>query len=331
MVYDASVVEAYRDFADKFHLARLQLLWAVIGLGGMVVLSWIPVSAWKRIGRGAFLVSMFLLLLVLIPNIGVKTMGARRWLALGALSFQPSELIKLTLIFYLASLFEKRANFAQVVLVLSVVVGLIMLQPDLGTAIVVAVIASLMYFFAGAPWKSFFLLASAGLALGTILIISSPYRRERVATFLNPAQDPLGASYHIRQILIALGSGGIFGAGLGQSRQKYEYIPEVATDSIFAIIAEETGFVGASAMIGAFVVYLFTAFSIAKTTTDRYAKLLAGGIASWIGSQTILNLGTMVALLPLTGVPLPFISYGGSSLIVVLGASGILLSISRNR
>lgn len=330
MVYNASVVEAHREFLDKFYFARQQLLWTAIGIGLMFVISRFPVKFFLNISLWAFLATTTLLLFILIPGVGTQTLGARRWLNLGILSLQPAEFAKLTLAMYLASLLTKRRYLAQFTVTVLVVVGLVLLEPALGTALVIAMLALVMLFFAGAPWR--FLLPT--LAIGTltvvVFIVSSQYRKARVMTYLNPQADPLGASYHIRQVLIALGSGGIFGVGLGQSRQKYQYIPEATTDSIFAILAEEVGFVGSVVVIGLYAVFLVRAFRIVRLAPDPQSQLLAGGITAWIGSQTLLNLATMVALVPLTGVPLPFISYGGSSTIATLTGVGLLLSISRH-
>jgi len=208
---------------------------------------------------------------------------------------------------------------------------LIMLQPDLGTAVILAATGLVVYFVSGG---SLFLISLAGLfglLSGAALIFFSSYRRERFLTFLNPARDPLGASYHIRQILIAIGSGGLFGVGLGQSRQKYEYLPEATTDSIFAVIAEELGFVGAISLLVLFLLVVWRGMRIAKEAPDDFARLLAVGITAWIGFQALVNLSAMVAIVPLTGVPPPFISYGGSSLVLSLTAMGILVNISKQR
>ena len=330
MVFDASVVEAYRDFLDKFYFARQQLVWAVAGVAAMLIFSSIPYQVYRKAAIWAFAVSLLLLVLVLIPSVGTKVLGARRWITIGGIGIQPAELVKLTITMYLSTFFEKNIRFIHFALIVSIVVGLIMLEPDLGTAAVVAVIAFAIYFLAGASWKSIFLTSAAGILGATGFILSSQYRRARILTFLDPTKDPLGASYHIRQVLIALGSGGLFGVGIGKSRQKYEYIPAATTDSIFAIIAEELGFLGGLTLITLFVVFFVRSFSIAKRAADRFGQLLASGIAIWIATQTVINLGTMVALVPLTGVPLPFISYGGSSTIAVLSAVGILLNISKS-
>ncbi len=329
MVYDASVIEAYRDFGDKFYFAKQQLVWAGVGLAVMAILSQIPYQFWKKVSLWAFLATLVMLILVLIPRVGSKILGARRWLNLGGLTIQPAELAKLTLIMYLASILEKKQRLTQVLIAVAGAVGLIFLEPDLGTAIVVAAIGGAIYFFSGASLVLLSLLSILGIVAGIGMILISPYRRARILTFLNPTDDPLGASYHIRQVLIALGSGGLFGVGIGRSRQKYQYIPAATTDSIFAIIAEEIGFIGCVCLILGLLFIVRRTFKIANKAPDQFGKLLSGGIAAWLGIQVALNLATMVALLPLTGVPLPFISYGGSSTIVTLAGIGILLNISK--
>lgn len=330
MVYDASVVEAFRSFSDKFHFARLQLLWSLIGLGFMLLVSQLPYKVFKKLSLWAFSANLVLLALVLIPSVGTKVMGARRWIVISGITIQPAELIKLTFTMYLAAYLSEKRRFYSFLLLASLVVGLVMLQPDFGTAAVIGAIASTLYFFSGANLIAIAGLLFISLLAGSVFIATSEYRKARILTFLNPQEDPLGASYHIRQVLIALGSGGLFGLGLGKSRQKFEYIPAATTDSIFAIVAEELGFFGASALIIFYLVFLTRAFKIAKNAPDKFSTLLASGIAAWIGIQTVINLGTMVALIPLTGVPLPFISYGGSATIVSLTATGILLNISRH-
>ena len=203
------------------------------------------------------------------------------------------------------------------------------MEPDLGTAIIICLIAVSLYFLSDAPLWHFAILAPLFTASGFFLAIFSPYRFRRLSSFLNPDLDPLGASYHIRQVLLALGSGGLFGVGLGKSLEKFDYLPEATTDSIFAIIGEEIGFVGGVMIILVFVFILWRGIRIAKFAPDRFGFLLAYGICSWIGIQAMVNLGAMVALIPLTGVPLPFISYGGSNLIATLSGVGILLNISK--
>lgn len=331
MVGNASVVEAYRDFGDKFYYFRLQVYWAIFGLGAFLLTSFFDYKRLRKLAIPLMTFSLISLILVLIPGIGAKTLGARRWLGFGIFRFQPSELVKLSFVLYLASFFSNKRKLLPFLIILAVLVGLIMLEPDLGTAVVLATTGLIVYFVSGAPIWQIGLIGLIGLISGVGLVFFSPYRRERLLTFLNPARDPLGASYHIRQVLIAIGSGGLFGLGLGQSRQKYEYLPEVTTDSIFAVIAEELGFIGAVAVLLVFLILIWKGMRIAKEAPDEFGQLLAVGITAWIGFQALVNLGAMVALIPLTGVPLPFISYGGSSLILSLVGMGILTNISKQR
>lgn len=329
MVYNASVVEGIRDFNDKYYFLKNQALWSGIGLTLMVIISFINYNVYGKIAPLMFLINLILLVLVLIPGIGLEIKGAKRWLDFGLFYLQPTELIKLTFSIYLAAWLAKPRAFWKFLLLISLVLGLIILEPDLGTAVVIITTAFFIYYLSGVKFFKIIFLGVIGLAAGIFMILSSPYRKSRLATFLNPNQDPLGSSYHVRQVLIALGSGGLFGLGLGQSRQKYQYLPEATTDSIFAIIAEETGFIGAALVIVILFMIVYKGFKIAKKAPTLFAKLLASSIAITIGVQAIINFSAMVALVPLTGLPLPFISYGGSSLIVFLTAIGILLNISK--
>ena len=331
MVGNASVLKAYQDFGDKFHYLRLQIYWSLLGIGAFFFTSFLNYNFWKKIAVPAIIFSLITLVLVLIPGLGTSALGARRWLGLGFLSFQPAELAKLSFIFYLSSFFSKKKNIWPFLAILGLLAGLIMFQPDLGTTVVLAATGLAIYFVSGAPILAIGSIALFGILSGVGLILTSPYRKERLLTFFDPSRDPLGASYHIRQVLIAIGSGGLLGVGLGQSRQKYEYLPEVTTDSIFAIIAEEIGFVGGMIILALFLLLIWRGFRIAKEAPDDFGKLLAVGITSWIGFQALINLCSMVALVPLTGIPLPFISYGGSSLVLSLAAMGILVNISKQR
>ncbi len=331
MVGNASVVEAFRDFGDKFYYLRQQLLWAVLGLLAFVVFSFFDYRRLRKLSLPLMLFSFVSLILVLIPAIGIKSLGARRWLPLGFFSFQPAELTKLAFVLYLSSFFANKRKLWPFLFVLAALLFLIMMEPDLGTAVILAATGLIIYFVSGGPLLLISLVGLVGLVGGAGLIFFSPYRRGRFLTFLNPARDPLGASYHIRQILIAIGSGGLFGVGLGQSRQKYEYLPEATTDSIFAVIAEELGFVGAISILVVFLLIIWRGIRIAKEAPDDFGRLLAVGVTAWIGFQALVNLSAMVAIVPLTGVPLPFISYGGSSLVLSLTAMGILVNISKQR
>lgn len=329
MVANASVVDAVRYFDDKFFYAKRQVVWSLLGLIALVICSKINPQVWKKVSLYAVLSSVILLVLVLLPGVGSKVLGAKRWIQIGDLVLQPAELAKFALFTYFPAILLKK-RMRVFLLLLCLVVGLVILEPDMGTASIIALVSVFLYFASGAPlWHFLSLIPVSILAFLTVWL--SSYRKERLLTFFDPSADPLGSSYHIRQILIALGSGGFWGVGLGQSRQKYLFLPEPATDSIFAIIGEEVGFVGGLVLIGVFVILIWKGFIIASRAKDVYSKLLAVAITSWIGTQSFVNLATMVALLPLTGVPLPFVSYGGSALVVNLASVGILISISKDR
>lgn len=328
-VADASAPQALSVFNDKYHFVKEQLIWAFFGIGALLVASKINYRVWEKVALPIFLINLVLLILVLVPGIGLKVLGARRWISVGNIYFQPSEMIKLSLALFMAKLISSKPPSLKYFLPLILVAGLIMAEPDLGTTISVSVLAMSQIFASGINLFSYLLAIIAGIASVIVMIITSPYRKERLLTFLQITRDPLGKSYHIRQILLALGSGGLFGIGLGQSRQKFLFLPEAATDSIFAVIAEEIGFLGASVLIIIFLVFIFRALRIVKYAPDKFSQILSLGLTAWVAGQTILNIGSIVALFPLTGIPLPFISYGGSSLVTILFATGILLNISK--
>jgi len=327
-IYNSSSVTASYDFGNKYFFLFEQMKWLVIGFVALFICYKIPYKKWYSISIYLLLISLFLLFIVLIPGVGVAVKGAQRWLPFGG---QPSELAKLSLVIYLSAWFshKEKGRLGAFLILCGLLIGLILLQPDMGTAVIISLIAIILYFLSGAPLWQFGLLLPVGAFLGYILIKIAPYRFARLTTFLNFNSDPLGASYHIRQILIALGSGGFWGIGLGNSRQKYAYVPEANTDSIFAIIAEEIGFTGSALLIALFVYLFYRGMKIASRVSDPFGKMLASGISIWIASQVVINLSSMVALVPLTGVPLPFISYGGTSLLVLLAGIGILLNISK--
>ncbi len=331
MVYDASVVQAFKDFGDKYYYIKQQLLWILLGLFCLFFFSKFDFRNLKYLAVPMLGFSILLLIAVFIPGLGINAGGAHRWLKIGSFTLQPAEIVKLTTIIFFASLFEKKINivpFVSIVAFISLVIGF--LQKDLGSTVVFFFNCLLLFIFAGAPLKYFWGLIPVSLIGSLVFIFSSTYRKQRVLAFLDPFSDPQGYSYHIAQVLIALGSGGIFGLGIGQSRQKYEYIPEVTTDSIFAVVGEEFGFLGAVFLIMLFSYLIYRGFKIVENTSDRFGQLLAFGLTVWLGLQAIINLSAMVSLIPLTGVPLPFISYGGSALLVNLMAIGILLNISKH-
>ncbi len=331
MIYDASSFVAFRDFGDKWHYLKGQFLWVVVGLSLLTAFSFFDYHRFYNLSLPLLFVAIFLLILVFIPGIGIDLLGAKRWINLGFVSLQPSEFVKLSLAIYLAAWFSKKekGRFIAFILLIGLLFGLVVLQPDMGTAIVILGEAFIMYFISGGNILYFLSSIPVLGALGLVLIKTSPYRAERLATFLNPAIDVQNSSYHVKQILIALGNGGVFGVGLGNSLQKYAYLPENTTDSIFAIIAEELGFIGSTILIGIFAVVVWRGFLIASKAPDNFGRLLAAGITTFLGIQMIINLAAQTVLVPLTGIPLPFISYGGSALIVDLCAVGILLNIAR--
>lgn len=331
MVYDSSVAIAIRDFSNQYYYVQEQIKWLAVGFVVLVVFSFIDYHVWYKLALPMLMVTIILLLAVFLPGIGIRALGAHRWINFGFFVLQPAELAKFVLVVYLSAWFSRaeRGRFFSFLLLVGMVVGLVLLEPDLGTSIIIVSIAVLLYFFSGAPIWHFGIFIPILLAGVVLLAVLSPYRMARLTTFLHPERDTQGASYHIHQAILALGSGGWFGVGVGQSRQKYQYLPEANTDSIFAIIAEEFGFLGSVAVILSFVFLIWRGFRIAKRAPDIFGRLLALGVISWISVQTIINLSAMVALMPLTGVPLPFISYGGSSLIIMFAALGIVLNISR--
>lgn len=331
MVYDSSVAIALRDFGNQYYYAREQAKWLAGGLLTMMVFSFIDYHYWQKVAVPILLGTMVLLFAVFLPGVGIRALGAHRWINFGFFVLQPAELAKLALVLYLSAWFvrKEKGKLLSFLILMGMVVGLVLLEPDLGTSIIIVAIAIVLYFSSGAPLLHFGILLPVLATALLGLAIVSPYRMARLTTFLHPDVDIQGASYHIHQALLAIGSGGWFGVGIGQSRQKYEYLPEANTDSIFAIIGEELGFVGGLAVILGFIFLIWRGFRIAKRAPDHFGVMLALGVTVWIAVQTAINLSAMVALMPLTGVPLPFISYGGSSLIIILAAVGILMNVSR--
>jgi len=337
MIYSASTVVAQESFGSSYYFALHQIRSLLIGLGLMIGVYFIDYRFWRKIALPLFLANIILLLAVYLPGIGKSFGGAHRWIGIGSFIFQPSELVKLTFLIYFASWLEKKGgqvrNFASGFLpfiVLMIVLGvLIMGQPDLGTLSVIAITAVIIYFISGARYKHIAAIVAGAIVLFFILIKIEPYRMQRFLVFLNPSNQTLGAAYHINQALLAIGSGGLWGLGFGQSKQKYLYLPQAHTDSIFAIIAEELGFLRVSLILAVYVFIAWRGFKIAREAPDNFAKFLAAGITIWIIIQALINISAMLNIIPLTGVPLPFISYGGSSLIINLVAIGILLNISK--
>ena len=338
MVYDASVVQAYDVFGGKYHFLLLQLLWVFCGVAAAFVVYKVGYRRLSKLSFTFFVVSLGLLFLTVLPlpplfgKFVPEVYGARRWLVIpGKISLQPSELAKFSFVLYLSTwLAGKERKISSFLFLLGGLCGLVLLQPDFGTMMIMAAIGFCVYFVSGAKLLKLIPLGLVIGALGVVFILSSPYRMKRLQTYLNPsAADPLSGGYHIQQILIAIGSGGPLGLGFGRSRQKYEYLPEVSTDSIFAVVGEELGFVGAVVVIASFAFLIYKGLAVAREAGDDLGKLVAVGVTSWLAIQSVVNLAAMTALLPLTGIPLPLVSYGGSSMIFMMMAMGLLLSVSR--
>jgi cell division protein FtsW len=335
MVYSASSARALLGSDDPAYYLKRQALFAVLGLVGLVLLARTDYHRLRRFVPSLVLVSFVLLLAVLV--IGTTVNGARRWIPLGSFTFQPSEFAKLALALWAAALLARRPapqSLAELVRPIGLVVGaacvLILVEPDLGSALAIAIMVAAVLVVSGTPLRT---LAGAGTITGALILAAiwlEPYRRARIFSFLDPWEDPHGAGFQSVQAMIALGSGGIFGVGLGESVQKIYYLPESSTDMIFAIIGEELGLVGVVAVLAAFGVFAYAGFNIALRCRDPFGKRLAAGLTAMLCGQAALNVSAVMGLAPLTGVPLPFVSYGGSSLIVGLASVGILLNIAVN-
>jgi len=329
-IFEISTVDGFKNFGSAYFF-RNQLLWIAIGAVIMIFFSFFDYHRLYYLAFPLMMVTLLLLFLVLIPGVGQKVGGARRWLKLGLFNFQPTELAKLAIIIYLSSWFQykERKRFGAFIAFIGLVMFLVFLQPDMGTAIIIFLLGIVMYFLAGVQLFYLLFLIPTSLVGFVFLIQVSPYRFKRLIAFFNPKSDPLGITYHINQILISLSNGGLFGNGFGASRQKFLFLPEAHTDSIFAIIGEELGFIGSFLFILLIGYFLYKLLLGALGAKDKFGKLLAGGIFAFFNLQFLINLGGMVGVLPLTGVPLPFISYGGSSLFISFILMGIMVNIVR--
>ncbi len=338
VIYSASTVESYKNFGNTSYYFIHQLTrGAAIGLVCMFITSRIDYHWWQKILPGLVIVSLLLLMLVKIPGVGFSSGGATRWIQAGPIVFQPSELAKLVVVCYLAGWISKRnqylKDFYSGILPALLIVGLfallILWQPDLGTMLVLVLTALTMFFAAGVQLRYLGSIVGIGALVTILLIKLEPYRAQRILTFLNPKNDPLGIGYQINQALLAIGAGGLWGYGYGLSRQKYNYLPEAIGDSVFAVLAEELGYLRVLLVLALFLALALRGLKISNYAPDTFGKLLSLGIIAWITLEALINIGAMIGLLPLTGIPLPFFSYGSSSLIVTLTALGIVLNISK--
>ena len=336
----ASAVEGVERFEDGYYFLKHQLVNGVLpGIVLFFIFSKIDYHLIKKVAPIALGITVFFLVLVLIPGIGVSFGGARRWInVFGLFNFQPSEIIKISFLVYLASWLSAKKDdikktkdiFITFVFSLGIVSMLLLMEPDLGTLSVIIAFSFVMYFVAGGKLSHigiFLGIMAIGLAL---MILIEPYRFDRFSVFLHPELDPKGIGYHVNQAMMAVGSGGVFGLGYGHSRQKYNFLPEVTSDSIFAIMAEELGLIVVIGILFLFLNFLLRGINIARSAHDDFGKLLGVGIVAWIGYQTLAHIGANIALVPLTGVPMPFFSYGGTALASLFAAIGIMSNISKN-
>ena len=338
MILSASSVSSFANYGSSFWFFRKQLMWVAIGLVGFFLMVRLDYRKLSRLGLPALIISGLMLLVVLLPGMGVLVGGSARWIALGPFTFQPSEFAKLALILFAAEVFARKKEvtfedlshtFLPLVPALGFLAFLVMMQPDLGTTMVLGFIGFGMLFVAGAPLRFLIPMGLTGAGLSLIAALSEDYRRDRVLAFLDPWKDPLNTGYQTIQSLIALGSGGWLGVGLGASRQKWMYVPNAHTDFIFAILGEEMGLVGTFVVVFMFAFLIYLGVRTAQRAPDRFGMLVASGITIWIGVQALVNMGAVTASLPITGVPLPLVSFGGSSLVISLIAMGILVNIAK--
>lgn len=337
MVFSASYIQAAFKHHDAFYFLKRNVIYAVLGFVGMMIMSRIEYTFWKKNATKIGIIAVVLLVLVLTP-LGKEANGARRWLGVGGATIQPAEIAKFACILITAKLIEKRydniKSLTKGVLPLLIVPGtffiLIMGQPNMSTAGTIILVVFVMLFVAGMNMKFVYTMIALGIAAFAGLVISAPYRLDRVTSFLDPFKDPLGSGYQVIQSLYAIGSGGLFGLGLGKSKQKYFYIPEPQNDFIFAIIGEELGLIGCIVVMMLFLILVYRCIRIALKCSDIFSCMVVIGIGAQIGIQAALNIAVATSSMPATGVALPFISMGGTSLTILMGAVGIVLNISKH-
>jgi len=339
VLMSASGPLGHQKYGDSLWYFKHQLINGILpGIAIFAVMSLIDYRLLRRLAMPALIATIVLLILVYVPGIGLHIGGSSRWVKIWFLSFQPSEFVKVTFLVYVAAWLAGRHERDVKTLergllpflgIMGVVMLLLIKQPNTGSTMVIAGASLLAYFVAGAPLIWFVGLGAAGVGLVALLIRLTPYRAQRFMTFLHPELDPSGIGYHINQAYLAIGSGGLFGLGYGHSRQKYLYLPEVAGDSVFAIIAEELGFIVAVTFLAAIVALVWRCLTIARHAPDAFGTYLVTGIAGWIALQSFFNVASMIGLMPITGVTLPFVSYGSSALIALATGCGIVASVSR--
>lgn len=336
MVYSASNVVALYKYNDEFYFFKRELIFGLVGTFIMILIINMNVSKIYKMTTIIFIIGVALLILVLIPGIGIIRGGARSWIGFGSFSIQPAEFSKIVLVLLLSKYLSQTKeeinsffNFFGLLGIILIFFGLIMLQPDFGTGIVLVISSLLLLFTSGAPLKYFILIGILGILGIGALIISAPYRLERIFAFLNPWNDPLGSGFQAIQSLYAISPSGLFGLGFNKSMQKHFFLPEPQNDFIFAIICEEFGLIGALILIGLFVFLIYRIIYIGLKQTNRYYRYVCLGVGLIFFTQVFINMGVVIGLLPVTGITLPIISYGGSSLVLSMIMVGLVLSISR--
>jgi len=334
----AGIIDGDKKFGDSYYYLKKQLLYGVLpGLLLFFLFSKIDYRFWKKISFVILFGSLLLMIFVFVPDVGIGLKGANRWVSLWGVSFQPSEILKLAMVVYLAAWFGSRDeriknwsySAAPFFVVISFIGLLLAMQPDVGTLAVIVLIALGIYFAAGSSMKHLLVVVIIFVIAVAGLIFIEPYRLNRIKTFLDPSVDPRGISYQLNQSLIAIGSGGLSGNGYNESTQKWGFLPEVVNDSIFAVVVEELGFAGAMVLIGLFVFLAYTLVSIAKNTSDKFGRLLVIGMSTWIVGQAFINIAAVSGLIPLTGIPLPFVSHGGTAIIALMAGLGIVSNVAR--
>jgi cell division protein FtsW len=338
MVYSASAIVAAGRFDDPYLFLKKQLFWALLGGACLLGALHVDYRRLQTLGWPILVAVSALLVLVLVPPLGQPINGTWRWLRLGPLSIQPAELAKLALVIYLAAFLARhrqevgdwRRSFLPPLAIAGGLAALILAQPDLGNSLTLITVTLALLFLAGSQVRHLLLLVAAAVPLLGVAVLLAPYRLRRITTFMDPWSDPRGSGFQIIQSWLAMGSGGLFGRGIGESRQKLFYLPEAHTDFIFAVIGEELGFVGAGAVLVAFAILVWRGLRVGVRAPDAFGAYLALGITVLIATQTLVNLGVVTGLLPTKGLPLPFISFGGSALLTTMLATGLLLNVSQH-
>jgi cell division protein FtsW len=337
MVLSASSVASLNDYGSAWYFFERQAVWTAVGVAALMITARVDYHAWRRWVRPLLVVSGVLLVAVLIPGIGVEVAGSRRWIGTGILRFQPTEIAKLALLVFAADVVSRRAKelhdwrrvLRPVLIVLAVFGALVLREPDLDSTFVLMLIAFTVLIVGGVRLRHVAAVGSVAFVAGTLLALSEPYRRARMFAFLNPSAEASSAGYQISQSLIAIGSGGWTGVGLGAGRAKWSFLPNAHTDFIFAIIGEELGLLGCLLVVALFAAFAVLGTRAALRAPDRFGTLLAAGVTAWVVGQAAINIGAVVGLLPVSGIPLPFVSFGGSALVFTMAAAGILGNVAR--